>query len=254
MAKKILIADDDPHIVALISSRLKANQYEVVVAYDAVQTMSQVRKEKPDLILLDMKMPAGGGTSVLDNLRMSIGAFNTPVIVITAYPSEQMKQKVLDMGAVDYIIKPLLSEDLLEKVKRALQEVEGERESFHPKPKKILVVDDNPNIVKLLEYRLKANEYEVITAHDGEEALDKVRQAKPDLMILDVVIPKLDGYKVLSILRADEQYKDIPVVMLTAHGQAKDVEKGLELGAISYITKPFKPDVLLGVIKGAVGG
>jgi DNA-binding response OmpR family regulator len=252
MAKKILIADDDPHIVALISSRLRANQYEVVVACDAVQTMSQVRKEKPDLVILDMKMPAGGGTSVLDNLKMSIDAFNTPVIVITAYPSDQMKQKVLDMGAVDYIIKPLLSEDLLEKVKRALQEVEGE--SLHPKPKKILVVDDNPNIVKLLEYRLKANEYEVITAHDGEEALDKLHQAKPDLMILDVVLPKLDGYKVLSILRADEQYKDIPVVMLTARGQAKDVETGMGLGAISYITKPFRPDVLLGVIKGAVGG
>ena len=251
MAKKILIADDDPHIVALISSRLKANQYEVVVAYDAVQTMSQVRKEKPDLIILDMKMPAGGGASVLDNLKMSIDVFNTPVLVMTAYPSDATRQKALEMGAADFITKPFKPEEILTKVKKALGET-GPEES-HPLAKRILVVDDNPNIVKLLEYRLKANEYEVITAHDGEEALAKVRQMKPDLMILDVVIPKIDGYKVLSILRADEQYKDIPVVMLTAHGQAKDVEKGLELGAVSYITKPFKADVLLGVIKGVVG-
>ena len=252
MAKKILIADDDPHIVALISSRLRAAQYEVVVAYDAVQTMSQVRKEKPDLIILDMKMPAGGGASVLDNLKMSIDVFNIPVLVMTAYPSDATRQKALEMGVADFVTKPFKPEEILTKVKKALGET-GPEES-RPIAKKILVVDDNPNIVKLLEYRLKANEYEVITAHDGEEALDKVRQAKPDLMILDVVIPKLDGYKVLSILRADEQYKDIPVVMLTAHGQAKDVEKGLELGAVSYITKPFKPDVLLGVIKGATGG
>jgi DNA-binding response OmpR family regulator len=253
MTKKILIADDDPHTVTVISSRLKANNFDVVVAYDAVQTMSQVRKEKPDLIILDMKMPAGGGNSVLDNLKMSIDVFNTPVIVITAYPSEATRQKALEMGVADFITKPFKPEEILAKVKKALGETGPEEES-RSIAKKILVVDDNPNIVKLLEYRLKANEYEVITAHDGEEALDKVRLAKPDLMILDVVIPKLDGYKVLSILRADEQYKDIPVVMLTAHGQAKDVEKGLELGAVSYITKPFKPDVLLGVIKGAVGG
>ncbi|MGB8657323.1 MAG: response regulator [Candidatus Zixiibacteriota bacterium] len=121
-------------------------------------------------------------------------------------------------------------------------------------PKKILVAGENPNIVKLLDFRLKANGLQVITAHDGEEALERVRQAKPDLMILDVVRPKIDGYEVLSILRADEQYKDIPVVMLTAHGQAKDVEKGLELGAVSYITKPFKPEMLLGVIEGALVG
>lgn len=252
MAKKILIADDDPHTVAVISSRLKANNFDVVVAYDAVQTMSQVRKEKPDLIILDMKMPAGGGNSVLDNLKRSIDVFNTPVLVMTAYPSDATRQKALEMGAIDFITKPCKPEEILTKIKKALGETE--QDEIHPIAKKILVVDDNPNIVKLLEYRLKANEYEVITAHDGEEALDKVRQMKPDLMILDVVIPKIDGYKVLSILRADEQYKDIPVVMLTAHGQAKDVEKGLELGAVSYITKPFKPDVLLGVIKGAVGG
>ena len=252
MAKKILIADDDPHIVALISSRLRANQYEVVIARDAVQTMSQVRKEKPNLIILDMKMPAGGGNSVLENLGRSIDVFNTPVLVMTAYPSDATRQKALEMGAADFITKPFKPEEILTKVKKALGETEP-KES-HPRAKKILVVDDNPNIVKLLEYRLKANEYEVVTAYDGEEALAKVHQAKPDLMILDVVIPKIDGYKVLSILRADERYKGIPVVMLTAHGQARDVEKGLELGAVSYITKPFKPEMLLGVIEGALAG
>jgi DNA-binding response OmpR family regulator len=253
MAKKILIADDDPHIVALISSRLKANKYEVVAAYDAVQTISQVRKEKPDLIILDIKMPAGTGIGVLENLRRCVDTSTTPVLVMTAYPNEATRQKALEMGVVDFIPKPFQAEEILVKIKKILGEVSPEEEA-HPIAKKILVVDDNPNLVKLLEYRLKANEYEVIIANDGEEALDKVRQAKPDLMILDVVLPKIDGYKVLSILRADERYKYIPVVMLTALGQTKDIDKGMELGATSYLTKPFDPEVLLEAIKAAVGG
>src|SRR4030042_5161702 len=114
------------------------------------------------------------------------------------------------MGVADFITKPSKPEDILAKVKKALGE-KGPGEENRKKAKKILVVDDNPNIVKLLEYRLKDNNYEVITAYDGEEALDKIRQSKPDLMILDVVIPKIDGYRVLSILRADEQDKAIPV-------------------------------------------
>jgi DNA-binding response OmpR family regulator len=198
-------------------------------------------------------MPAGSGISVLDNLKMSVDTSTTSIIVMTAYPSEEIKQRAFGMGAVDFIAKPFKPEDVLQKVRKALGEVSLE-EGGYPRAKKILVVDDNPNIVKLLEYRLKANKYEVITAHDGEEALEKVRQEKPGLILLDVLIPKLDGYQVLSILKADEQYKDIPIVMLTAKGQIKDMKKGLELGADSYITKPFDPDVLLEIIKGTTGG
>lgn len=253
MARKILIADDDKHIVSLLSSRLKAHHYEVVAAYDAAQTLHQAHKEKPDLIILDIRMPAGSGISVLDNLKMSVATSTTSIIVMTAYPSEEIKQRALEMGAVDFIVKPFKPEEVLQKVRKALGEVSLEEEG-HPRAKKILVVDDNYNILKLLEYRLRANEYEVITAHDGEEALEKVRQEKPGLILLDVLIPKIDGYQVLSILKADEQYKDIPIVMLTARGQITDMKKGLELGAASYITKPFDPDVLLEIIKGTIGG
>ena len=253
MARKILIADDDRNIVSLLSSRLKAHHYEVVAAYDAVQTLHQAHKEKPDLIILDIRMPAGSGISILDNLKMSVNTSTTSIIVMTAYPSEEIRQRILEMGAVDFIAKPFKPEEVLQKVRQALGEVSLEKEG-HPRAKKILVVDDNPNIVKLLEHRLKANKYEVITAYDGEEALERVRQEKPGLILLDAIIPKIDGYKVLSILKADEQYKDIPIVMLTAKGQIKDMKKGLELGANSYITKPFDPDVLLDIIKGTTSG
>lgn len=119
--------------------------------------------------------------------------------------------------------------------------------------KKILVVDDEPNIVKLLESILKDEGYEVVIAFDGEEALNKVKETTPDLIILDITLPKVDGYGVCNILQADEKYKDIPIVFLTARGQVMDIKTGMELGAVSYISKPFNVKVLLGIIKGAVG-
>src|SRR4030066_122900 len=128
MAKKILIVDDDKQIALLLASRLKANQYEVVVAYDAMQAVAKALREKPDLILLDIKMPAGSGISVMDNLRNSAATSVIPVIVITAYPSPEIQQKVIEMGAVDFISKPFKAEDVLSRIRKALGETGQEGE------------------------------------------------------------------------------------------------------------------------------
>jgi len=122
MAKKILVVDDEPHIVKTIASRLMSKNYEVVAAYDGVQAIAKARKEKPDLIILDIKMPAGGGVSVYESLKDLIDTAITPVIFITAYPSEETRQKVLEMGAEDFITKPFEPLDLLAKVRKALGE------------------------------------------------------------------------------------------------------------------------------------
>jgi DNA-binding response OmpR family regulator len=119
--------------------------------------------------------------------------------------------------------------------------------------KKILIVDDDPDIVKLLQLRLENQGYNVIVAYDGQAGLDKVRKDNPDLVILDITLPKIDGYGVASILNADEKYKDIPIIMLTARNEFEDISKGMKLGAVSYFQKPFKADVLLGIIQGLVG-
>ena len=128
MAKKILIVDDDQQIVLLLASRLKANKYEIAVAYDAIQAVAKAFSEKPDLILLDIKMPAGGGISVMDNLRNSATTSVIPVIVITAYPNPEIQQKVLEMGAVDFISKPFKAEDVLSRIRKALGETGQEGE------------------------------------------------------------------------------------------------------------------------------
>jgi two-component system alkaline phosphatase synthesis response regulator PhoP len=119
---------------------------------------------------------------------------------------------------------------------------------------KILVVDDEVYIVQILEFSLSRIEgYEVITATDGEEALEKVREGRPDLVVLDVMMPRMDGYEACRRLKAEESTKDIPVILLSAKGRAMDQNKGFEVGADDYMTKPFSPRKLIEKIKTVLG-
>ncbi len=110
---------------------------------------------------------------------------------------------------------------------------------------KILVVDDEVNITQILEFSIGAEGYEVITAANGEEAIDKARREQPDLIILDVMMPKIDGYEACRVLKANPLTKGIPVVLLTAKGRDIDKRLGYEVGAIDYIIKPFSPNKLV---------
>ena len=105
--------------------------------------------------------------------------------------------------------------------------------------KMVLVVDDEVNIVTSLEYVMKAAGFDVATAYDGEEALTKVAEIVPDLVILDVMMPKLDGFEVCEKIRENPLWESVIIVMLTAKGRDSEREKGLSLGANDYLTKPF---------------
>lgn len=120
--------------------------------------------------------------------------------------------------------------------------------------KRILLVDDESQMVDMLKMRLEANNYLVLTAYDGLEAFEKARKEKPDLIILDLMLPKIDGYKVCRMLKFDEKYKKIPIIMFTARVQDSDKAMGKEVGADAYVTKPFEPQVLLGKIRELLGG
>ena len=110
---------------------------------------------------------------------------------------------------------------------------------------KILVVDDEVNITQILEFSIGAEGYEVVTAANGEEAIDKARREQPDLIILDVMMPKIDGFEACRILKANPLTKGIPVVLLTAKGRDIDKRLGQEVGATDYIVKPFSPNKLI---------
>lgn len=119
-----------------------------------------------------------------------------------------------------------------------------------PESKKILIADDEPDFIELISMRLEVNGYDVISAKDGQEAIDKTKSDKPDLLILDLMMPKVDGFEVCRMLKFDDNFKDLPIIMLSALDQQQDREKAIEAGADEYFIKPFDLDLLLTKIKG----
>ena len=122
MPKKILIADDDTSLVEVLMSRLRQHNYGVICAFDAIQVMSMAMSDKPDLIILDIKMPAGTGRGALENLKNSSKTSSIPVIVITAYPDDELRRFAIDNGAVDFLEKPFQVDALLESIGKVFQE------------------------------------------------------------------------------------------------------------------------------------
>ncbi|WP_404475009.1 response regulator [Vreelandella venusta] len=114
---------------------------------------------------------------------------------------------------------------------------------------KVLVVDDEPNIVLSLEFLMEQAGFEVITAEDGEQALEQVNNTSPDLLLLDISLPGMSGFDVLERLRGQEATAQLPIIMLTAHGRDVEREKGMALGADDYITKPFSTQSLVEKVK-----
>jgi DNA-binding response OmpR family regulator len=117
------------------------------------------------------------------------------------------------------------------------------------KKKRILICDDDPVILRLLQVNLELEGYEVLLAHHGEEAIEVASEGNPDLIVLDIMMPRLDGYQTMQKLKAGESTSDIPVLFLSAKAQQSDIERGQEQGVAGYLTKPFDPSELLEVIE-----
>jgi CheY-like chemotaxis protein len=115
--------------------------------------------------------------------------------------------------------------------------------------KRILVVDDVESIVMSIKMFLERHRYEVITANDGQEGFEKAKSEKPDLIILDLMLPRMHGYKVCGLLKKDTRYAKIPIILFTVKAQEEDVKLGQEVGADAYIIKPFEPEILLAKIE-----
>jgi two-component system alkaline phosphatase synthesis response regulator PhoP len=119
--------------------------------------------------------------------------------------------------------------------------------------KRILIVDDEPDLLETIQINLELEGYECLVAYDGFRGYERAQKEKPDLIILDVMLPGMNGYKVCRLLKFDEKFKHIPIIMLTAEAQEKDRLTGKETGADLYMTKPFSADKLLAKVKEYLG-
>ena len=116
-------------------------------------------------------------------------------------------------------------------------------------PKEILIVDDEPDVVVAIQFLMEQQGYLVMIAERGEDALDLIYHYKPDLVILDIMLPGIDGFEVCEIVRLDPNYRDVKIMFLTARGREVNIAKGLALGADAYITKPYSNDELVAKVK-----
>jgi CheY-like chemotaxis protein len=126
-------------------------------------------------------------------------------------------------------------------------------ESSEAGKKQVMVVDDEASLRALVRVNLEVDGLDVVEAVDGVEAMELLRQSLPDLILLDIMMPRKDGIEVLEELAADENLREIPVIMLTAKGEQEDLERGAALGARGHITKPFDPEQLVRTVKAALG-
>lgn len=252
MKKKILIVDDVASNIHMLSTMLKED-YSIVAAKNGRKAIELANKEqKPDLVLLDVMMPDMNGYEVCKALKECDETRHIPVIFVSSLCDNEEHEKVLDCGGDDYLPKPVTKDNLHNKVKMQLRlgdyiqnRYSSEKgKNMSVEKAKVLIVDDAPENIQIAVEILKDN-YTVSVATSGEKALAMIEDGlNPDLILLDIIMPDLDGFQVCTRLKENEQFKNIPIIFLTILENEHDMVKGLELGAVDYVTKPFESKVL----------
>jgi PAS domain S-box-containing protein len=238
--KKILIIDDDEDMVHVLKSNLEKESYEVTVVQTSRDALKTAIDIKPDLITLDLLMPSVDGFMIAELLKQNPSTKDIPIVIISAIFE---KDRAYKLGVSDYITKPFDTQELLKSIKNIEEQISGEKLR-----KKILVVDDDPDISSVLALSLNERNYSVLNAYDGLQAVASAKLEKPDIIVLDLMLPEFDGFDVLKRLKADAMTKNIPVIVITGMG-SKERERALSLGAKDYLLKPFSMKILMDELK-----
>lgn len=255
---KIVIIEDEEILVDVLSKKLENEGYEVKTAPNGVIGLEIIQAEKPDLVLLDIVMPKMNGYEVLSVLNETFGKDKMPPVIIISNSGQPVEiDKAKDLGAKDFIIKAQFTpEEVLAKVNKFLggnpaklasdgpastsEESSIETKSSKKDPEaRILVVEDDQFLRDLLKTKLEKENFEVFTAIDGPGGIEKIISVKPDVMLLDIILPGIDGFEVLKRIRtnADPKVAKTPIILLSNLGQEADIEKGRALGANNYLIK-----------------
>jgi PAS domain S-box-containing protein len=224
----VLVVDDDLATRTFIQFILEEEGYDVLTASGGMEALDLAASEQPDIITLDILMPEIDGFHVLDELKKDPDTADIPVCITSII---EEKAKGYRLGALDYITKPFDREDLLEGISHILSPEAPSDEV------RILIAEDDLNIIELVELALDPEGYEILTATDGVTALEILRREQPDLVLLDIMIPRLDGYDFIRQAQADPRTTDIPLLVLSVRSLERDINYALRLGADKYLVK-----------------
>lgn len=259
LPKKILVVDDNPLNVKLFSSRLKREGLETIPAYNGRDALAKILEEPIDVVLLDLMMPVMDGFEVLERLKSDQSTKNIPVIVITAMNEAEERLNKLEAKADELLAKPVSTvelvirvrsmlhlreiKDQLDERRKKLSSVQalGYSEGSHGdlmKTASILMVEDEDKDAKIIEKYLSDLPYDLRRARNGKEAFSIIEHEKVDVILLDIMLPDIDGYEICRRLKSSDATKDTQIIAVTNINDLDEKERCLELGMDEYLIKP----------------
>ncbi len=248
----ILIADDTREITSLMKTFLQKKGHKTDVAEDGKEALEMIKTNKYDLAFFDHNMPEMTGMELVKFIKQN--NIKTKTVILSGY-SDMQDSFAKIIGADDYLSKPCRLEDIEVIIEKyAPKNVSN----IGSKKKKILVADDEAHIAKLIKARLEANGYDVLAVANGKECLENLDSFNPDLVLLDVMMPVMDGYAVIAAMKekqlsGDSSNVKTPVVVLSAFADEKIKNFMQKQDIRGYVTKPFKAEELLAKIEEIIG-
>ncbi len=240
----VLVVDDDEHTREMVSRVLRRVGYTTIEARDGEEALLRARILTPGLVILDLIMPGVDGFEVLRTLRNE--GMQMPVVVLTGKALMPDEERILRDGLARVVQKGGMALESI--VREAKQLLLAKRVLESGRLPRVLYVEDSPQNRDIVR-RYLANDYEIIEAEDGEQGIERALHELPDLILMDLSLPRLDGWEATRRLKLNGATKHIPVIALTAHAAREDQVRAAEAGCCDYITKPIEREILLTSIK-----
>lgn len=255
---KVLVIDDEPGVRKLMERAL-SDFYSVLTAADGQEGLTVARRAQPQLVILDLHLPDIDGLTVLARLKADRQTQLIPVVIASVRGETDLLFQAQQAGAADQLIKPFTVQDLRETVKRNVRFDFPDSAKHSPATVRptvasglsrptVLVIDDEEGIQRLIQKVLEPA-YSVMVASTGQEGLHWASAALPQIILLDIHLPELDGLSVLARLKAQPRTARIPVVIISIRGASDTLMEGQRAGAVDYLIKPFHPDTLLAMVQ-----
>jgi CheY-like chemotaxis protein/anti-sigma regulatory factor (Ser/Thr protein kinase) len=224
--KRLLVIDDDPDAVYLLQENLNQQEYEIIGTRNGLDGMRMAREQQPQAILLDIIMPGADGWQVLHDLKEDPATSDIPVILLTIVDKKALGFR---LGAAAYLLKPLDPVAVRDALNRVI--VYSDHTQKH-----VLVVDDDPNVADMLRQFLPESEFRLESALDGMAGLAAIEANRPDILLLDIIMPRLDGFGVIEKLRANPETRDLPIIVISAKDLTADESARLK-ESVAFVMK-----------------
>lgn len=242
----VLVVDDDMFSLNLMTAALEESGYTAEAAEDGNSGLEIMREKNIDLVLLDLLMPVMDGFEVLRQMKSEKSLMHIPVIVTSGEIDPGSIIKCMEIGALDYLTKPCHREMLNTCIENVLRVAGGGQIKNRRKdsPGMMLVVDDDAMYRTLLTISLEERGYAVDQAENGKQAWDMICTAPYDLIFLDLVMPEMNGFELLELIKTNNKTDHIPVIVVSADDDMGSIVRCIEKGAADYLNKPFEPAIL----------